>query len=137
MSKSFVVDASIGLAWVHPSQATPQADSLLAAIEAGAKVVVPAIWFTETANALLVLERRKKLTGSERKKALSRLGALAVSMDDECRLAFTTVSELAAEHGLSVYDASYLELAVRRQLPLASRDGPLREAVERCRLPLF
>ena len=133
MSNQFVIDASIGLTWVHPSQATSESRALLVEVENGAKVVVPRIWFAETANALLVLERRKKLTREERMKALGRLGALDIAADEEGHhVMFSRVSELATEHGLSVYDACYLELAARRQISLASNDGPLKAAAKRC-----
>lgn len=138
MSKQFVIDASIGLAWVHPSQTTAGSHALLTEVETGAKVSVPGIWFAETANALLVLERRKKLTRAERIEALARLGALDVSADDEGhRLMFGRVSELATEHGLSVYDAAYLELAARQHIPLASNDAPLKAAATRCSVKLI
>ena len=123
------IDASIGLAWVHPDQATPVTDALLEEIEHGARVVVPALWFLEIANALLVLERRKKLKRNERLEALASLQALNPVVDEEGhRFAFTKVSELAVAHGLSVYDATYLELAQRERLPLATKDEPLRQA---------
>jgi len=135
VSDGFVIDASIGLAWVHPSQATPESDALLADVESGARVMVPAIWFAETANALLVLERRKKLTRGERAKALSRLGDLNILPDEDGhRFVFSSVSEVASKQGLSVYDASYLELAVRRGLPFASRDEAVKAAAEKCGL---
>ena len=54
-----IVDASVAIAWVHPGQATPETDALLAEVNAGAILVVPALWPVETANALVVLERRK------------------------------------------------------------------------------
>jgi predicted nucleic acid-binding protein len=97
--------------------------------------MVPVIWFAETANALLVLERRKKLTRGERAKALSRLGDLNILPDEDGhRFVFSSVSELASKRGLSVYDASYLELAVRRGLPFASRDEAVKAAAEKCGL---
>jgi predicted nucleic acid-binding protein len=137
VSRKFVIDASIALAWVHPSQATPGSLALLAELEAGAKVTVPGIWFAETANALLVLERRRKLASDERINALGRLGSLDISADEEFpRVMFGRVSELAAEHGLSVYDASYLELALRQRIPLASNDAPLKEAARQCGVKL-
>ena len=57
MSVTWVIDSSVGFAWVHPNQATPETDKLLQEIEAGATVVVPALWFIEMANSLLVLTR--------------------------------------------------------------------------------
>ena len=57
-----IVDASMAVAWVHPGQATPQTDALLAKVGQGTNVVVPALWPVEIANVLLVLERLDKLT---------------------------------------------------------------------------
>ena len=132
MNKTVVIDASIALAWVHPSQATKESAELLTDIENGTKVVVPSLWFLETANALLVLERRKKLVKEERTKALARLRALNVTCDELGYTAvFGRVSELATKYGLSVYDACYLELSTRRKLPLASLDSALLSAASR------
>jgi predicted nucleic acid-binding protein len=101
-------------------------------------LTVPAIWFQETANALLVLERRKKLRARERQEALIALSSLNTKPDiDGIPLVFGKVSELADLHGLSVYDASYLELAMRQQLPLGTRDGPLQCVARKCGLRLL
>ena len=117
---------------MHPAQATPTSTALLQAVHDGAVVKVPALWPLETANALLVLVRRGKLTEEDRQDALSALAELCVELDHEMGLlAFTRLSELAAEQRLSVYDAAYLELALRSKLPLACKDGPLSEAARR------
>ena len=138
MTKEFVVDASISIAWVHPAQATTQSQALLEAIAAGAVVRAPALWSLETANALLVLTRRRKLREAERVNALTVLAQLAVVLDHEtAALAFGKLSDLATRHGLSVYDAAYLELALRRKLPIACKDGPLRTAAKRARVKLL
>jgi predicted nucleic acid-binding protein len=138
VTKEFVVDASIGVAWVHPAQATTQSQALLDAIAAGAVVRAPALWSLETSNALLVLTRRGKLTEDDRAEALSALAQLSVVLDHEmAALAFGKLSDLATRHGLSVYDAAYLELAMRRKLPIACKDGPLRTAVKRARVKLL
>jgi len=135
VTKEFVVDASIGVAWVHPAQATTQSQALLDAIAAGAVVRAPALWSLETSNALLVLTRRGKLTEDERAEALTALAQLSVVLDHEmAALAFGKLSDLATRHGLSVYDAAYLELALRRKLPIACKDGPLRTAAKRARV---
>ena len=127
-----VVDASIAIAWVHPGQATPATDALLAAIGEGTKVVVPALWPVEMANVLLVLERRRKLRADERATALAALRDLSCSVDHEMSaLAFTDLSLLASELSLSVYDAAYLELALRLNVPLACKDGALRAAARK------
>ena len=133
-----VVDASIAIAWVHPDQATPATDALLAAIGEGTKVVVPALWPVEMANVLLVLERRRKLRADERATALAALRDLSCSVDHEMSaLAFTDLSLLARELSLSVYDAAYLELALRLNVPLACKDGALRTAARKRRLTVL
>lgn len=138
MSQSFVADASVAFAWVHPHQATEETDMLLDSLLEGAVVVVPSLWFLEVANALLVAVRRKKMTKHERTSALNYLKRLKMTVDtDGPGFAFDMLSELAETHHLSIYDASYLELALRRGLPLSSRDQPLRAAAKRCQVRLL
>lgn len=133
MSDAFIVDASVGFAWVYPSQASAETDRLLEEIASGATVVAPSLWFLEVANGLLAAQRRNLLTAAERRAALERLAALSLTIDEEtAQSAFRRTSELAEKHGLSVYDATYLEVALRRKLPLGSRDGALRNAAKRC-----
>jgi predicted nucleic acid-binding protein len=130
-----VVDASVATAWIHPGQATAETTALLMEVAEGTRVVVPALWPLEMANVLLVLERRKKLTSQDRATALKALQALSFTVDHEMSaLAFTGLSRLASELALSVYDAAYLELALRLKLPLACKDGPLRDAAQRRRV---
>jgi predicted nucleic acid-binding protein len=137
VTKAFVVDASMAIAWVHPAQATSASLALLAAVGNGAVVQAPALWPLETANALLILVRRGKLTEEERATALAAIAQLGVTLDHEmASLAFTKLSALASQYGLSIYDAAYLELALRKKLPLACKDGPLRTAARRCRVKL-
>lgn len=134
----FIVDASVAVAWVHPAQATPETDELLTRVASGARLVVPALWAMETANAFVVLERRKKLTSEERDMALAALQGLPVDTDSEISLlAFTKLAPLAVALGLSVYDAAYLELALRLEVPLACKDGPLREAAKSRRVTVL
>ena len=133
MSASFIVDASVGLAWVYQGQATPETDQLLNDVAAGATVIVPALWYLEMANVLLIAQRRRRLTAVQRKAALEKLTAMQFTVDEEgTHHAFGKISELAEKHGLTIYDATYLELALRRSLPLATRDGALKTAAKRC-----
>jgi predicted nucleic acid-binding protein len=133
LSDGFVVDASVGFAWVYEAQATPETDHLLNELAAGAVAVVPAMWFLEVANVLLVAQRRHRLTAVQRRIALEKLGAMPLTVDDEAsRHAFGKTSELAEKYGLTVYDAHYLEVALRWKLPLSSRDDPLRQAAKQC-----
>ena len=138
MSKPFVADASVAVAWVHPAQATVETEAMLQAVADGAVIVVPALWPLEVANALLTLVRRNRLKAEERAKALGWLTALPVKIDHEmAALGFTKLSALASEHTLSIYDAAYLELALRRKLPLGCKDGPLRAAAKKAGVKLF
>jgi predicted nucleic acid-binding protein len=135
---SFVIDASVGFAWVYQSQATPETDRLLNEAAGGTTVIVPALWFLEMANVLLVAQRRKRFTARERKIALDKLTAMQFTVDEEgSRNAFGEISELAEKYGLTIYDAVYLELALRRSLPLASRDEALRNAARQCGLKIL
>ncbi len=138
MIRAFIADASVAIGWVHPAQATSETDAMLTAIEDGATLEVPALWPLEVANALLVLVRRGKLREDERQAGLGWLRALRLRVDhDMAGLAFSRLSELAAAHRLSVYDAAYLELAHRRRLMLGCKDGPLRTAARRAGITLW
>jgi predicted nucleic acid-binding protein len=138
MTRAFVADASVTVGWVHPGQATKQTAAMLDAIADGATLEVPALWPLEVANALIVLVRRRKLGEDERQAALGWLRGLRVRVDHEMSaLAFSRLSELAAAHHLSVYDAAYLELAKRRRLVLGCKDGPLRTAATHAGVSLW
>ena len=105
---------------------------------AGAVLEVPALWPLEVANALTILVRRRKLTDDDRQTGLGWLRGLPVRVDHEmASLAFSKLSELAFAYRLSVYDAAYLELAERRTLALACKDGPLRKAAKQLGVRLW
>jgi predicted nucleic acid-binding protein len=138
VTRAFVADASVAIGWVHPAQATTHTAAMLDAIAAGATLEVPALWPLEVANALSVLQRRRKLTEDERQAGLGWLRGLPLRVDHElAALAFSRLSELASAHQLSVYDAAYLELAQRRRLVLGCKDGPLRKAAIRAGVSLW
>jgi len=138
MSAAWVIDSSVGFSWVCPGQATPETDRLLADLEQGTRIFIPLLWFVEIANGLLVLQRRKRITAAERKAAIERLARLQPVVDEpSARTAFGEASALAEKYGLTVYDATYLELAVRRGLRLASRDEALCAAAKKCGVGLL
>lgn len=129
MKDGFVADASVGVAWAAPSQSADAAARLLDEIALGRPFVVPVLWMFEVANALVVLARRRRLDPGQCARARLDLIHLHPDVDEEgTRLALGRISDLASKHGLSVYDATYLELALRRELPLASRDASLNAA---------
>ncbi|HVX84391.1 MAG TPA: type II toxin-antitoxin system VapC family toxin [Phycisphaerae bacterium] len=133
-----MIDAAVGLSWVYASQATSATEALLERIEAGEAFAIPPLWFTEIANSLLVLQRRGKITAPPRKNSLQRLSLLDMQVDpSDPSIAFYHISDLAETYGLTVYDATYLELATRRGLPLATRDDALAKAARRAGVPLL
>lgn len=138
MTGAFIADASIAIGWVHPKQATEETTAALDAIAAGAVLEVPALWPLEVANTLTVLARRGMLSEARREEGLAWLRVLPLRVDHEMAgLAFSRLSELATLHQLTVYDATYLELAQRRRLPLACKDGSLRAAARRASVELW
>ncbi len=125
----FVADASIGIAWVVREQSTKATEELLQRVDSDAQFCVPTLWMFEVANALLVLFRRKKIDSMQYARARRALLGLCPAVDDECsRFALGQTSELAQKYALSAYAAAYLELSIRRDLPLASRDAALNQA---------
>jgi predicted nucleic acid-binding protein len=123
-----VLDCSVALAWFLPGEATPHTEALLDRVaEAGA--AVPALWPLEVANVLLMAERRGRITRAHRVTALTSLRRLPIRIDPETAdHAWTATSDLAAAQGLTLYDATYLELCLRADLPLATLDQPLSKA---------
>ncbi len=129
----FVADSSVGVAWAADSQSTAVTQHLKAEVISGIPVVVPVLWALEVANTFLVLLRRKRLTRLEWSQASRSIAQIGVILDEEAPLlALTRVSDLADQYLLSAYDATYLELAIRRELPLASRDTALNKAARKC-----
>lgn len=130
---SLVIDASVTLAWYFEDESTPEIDAVLDRVaESGA--VVPNLWRLEVANAFQSAVRRKRIAATYRDDALAALSQLAIVVDAETDVyAWSTTLRLAERHGLTLYDAAYLELAQRRSLPLATLDTKLRDAaMERC-----
>jgi predicted nucleic acid-binding protein len=131
VTAAFVADSSVAVSWAVLSQSSPLTDSLLDAVISGRAFVVPALWPFEVANALLALTRRKRITPEQCARARRALNRLRPLVDDEGPgEAFGRISEHAEEHELSIYDAAYLELALRRRLPIASRDARLNKAAQ-------
>lgn len=137
ITDQFVLDGSLALAWYFADEADPYADAVAQAL-ATREAVVPSLWRLEIANALVVGERRKRSTEAQAAAFLARLDALPISLDDQTDArAWGETLRLARAHTLSAYDAAYLELAMRRALPLASLDAQLKAAAVAVGVPLF
>jgi len=132
MSDGFVADSSVTISWVALSQSSAATDRLLDDVASGTPFTVPVLWMFEVSNSLLMLMRRKRIDPDESIRARGILRRLTPIVDDEGpRFALGEITDLAQKHGLSVYDATYLELALRKRLPLATRDAALHKAAKR------
>jgi predicted nucleic acid-binding protein len=125
---AFVLDCSVALAWVLPDEGSAYADGLLDRLVAEG-AVVPPVWPLELGNVLLVALRRKRIRQTELEAIVERLARLPIEIDiGATDHALAAVLVLAGQHGLTTYDASYLDLAQRWKLPLATLDKQLRAA---------
>lgn len=125
--QAFVVDASVSAAWFLPQEATAETEAALQATTTH-DVWVPALWLLEVGNLLLSAQRRKRITADKRRELAAAASALRLQVDRE-PVTITALDDLAARHGLSAYDAAYLELAIRRRLHLATLDEALLAAM--------
>lgn len=128
---SLVLDSSATLAWHFEDERTEAIRTLLRkVVEEGA--TVPSLWRYEVANGLQMAVRRKRIDGAYRDRALANLEALGIRIDAESGInCWIATVQLADLHGLTIYDAAYLELARRRRLPLATLDRALAQAAGR------
>ena len=135
---AIILDSSVALSWVLPDELTASTQTIRASIEAGDRTIVPSHWALEIANALWAAERRRRITQPDTTAALAALEKLSMESDTEtARRAGRETLALARQNALSVYDAAYLELAIRQGAVLASLDGPLRTAAKKLNVPLL
>ena len=131
-----VLDASIPIGWMVDAPAPPLALRALHLLQSGTIGVVPDLWYYEVSNALIMAERRGRASAQVVSSHLSDIERLAAFLE----LSPTTPSALVAaarQSGLTVYDAAYFELALRRNLPLATLDDKMRAASQRAGIALL
>jgi predicted nucleic acid-binding protein len=134
---SFVLDNSVALAWCFEDEQTEAIMALLDRVaETGA--FAPQLWPIEALNGLLTAERRQRIDAARRHQLAGFLAELPITIDGETatRLWHPT-AQLAEDHGLTAYDATYLELALRLDVPLATSDKPLMTAAQRAGIRLL
>jgi len=126
-----VIDASIALSWCFEDEATPETDRLFECVrDEGA--VVPGLWHLELGNVLLQAEKRKRITMEDVATRLRLISVLPIRIDPETSAkAWQDTLSLARVEGLTIYDAAYLELAIRSGLPLLTKDEQLAQAARR------
>lgn len=133
----FVLDCAVTMAWCVDDEATPYTNGVRDSL-ADMRAVLPLIWPLEAANATIVGERRGRLDEARSRRFFVLLAGLPIIPDEETgSRTFSDVVHLARTYQLSAYDAAYLELAIRRGLPLACLDGKLRTAAATAGVVLF
>ena len=104
----------------------------------GERAMVPSIWPLELANAMVIGERRKKISGQDIVRCLQLIAELPITIDETTsERALGPVLALARNQNISAYDAAYLELALREGAPLATRDDDLKSAARQLGVPLL
>jgi predicted nucleic acid-binding protein len=135
---AFVIDASATLPWCFADEATPATNHLLTRLRTGDEAIVPPHWPLEVVNALLIAIRRDRIPVKDAQQFLDDLEVLPIQIDTADRNSLRKrIFPLAKQSGLTAYDAAYLELAVRKSLPLATLDGQLREAAREAHAALI
>jgi predicted nucleic acid-binding protein len=130
----FVLDASITITWALRDEDHPLADLVFLEIQSGS-AIVPGIWWYEIRNVLVLNERRNRITPEDVTQFLESLDMFSIDFDFPRD--GTQVIDLSRKYKLSVYDAAYLELAIRYRLPLATLDKDLRNAARAAGVPLL
>ncbi len=125
----FVLDASVTLNWAFGEEEHPTAEHALEKLRRD-EAWVPSLWWFEVRNTLIVAERRGRLSEADTATFLHGLSRLGIRTDREPGEA--SILALARQHRLSVYDASYLELAQRQAFAIATLDKALRRAAQEC-----
>ena len=129
---NWVIDSSTALAWGLPDETSEDAERFLSRMSTGDTIWVPALWWYEIANALLMAQRRKRLTEAARMRLVELYRKLPVQTDMVLDSDIVgRFHALAIAHNLTAYDAAYLELAQRRGLGLATMDRRLRLVAQR------
>lgn len=133
VAPAFVLDCSVTIAWClqeGSGYAESVADALLEA-----DALAPAIWPYEVANVLVMAERRQRIAAGEREELVGAINALGVAVEPGPATISFALAALAQQYRLTVYDAAYLDLAIRHGLPLVTLDANLVRAAEQAQLP--
>ncbi len=133
----FVLDASIALSWCFNDEATAHTWKLLARLE-DETAFVPSLWPLEIGNILILAERRKRISYAHVVLSLELMSRLPIQIDEETAYrAFHETSQLAHHEALTCYDSSYLELALRLGVPLATKDKALAKVAKKLGINLL
>jgi len=134
----FILDASVVLTWCFPDENAAAAQHVAAMFKQGDTAVAPSFWPHEVLNALLVGEKRKRISKEVMQLFLDDLATLPIALEQfSAGVVFDRIQRLSREHGLTAYDAAYLDLALDSGLPLATWDEDLVRACRKARARLM
>ena len=137
MCDDFVIDNSVVMTWCFKDEANQYADNILDRLEVSTGFV-PSVWPLEVCNILLVAERRKRIGEADSTRFISLLTELPIIVEQETpERIIKDIFALARKHKLSSYDASYLDLAMRKGLPIATLDKNLLTVAKRCKVQIL
>jgi predicted nucleic acid-binding protein len=133
----FVIDASVVLTWCFPDENTPLAQHVAGLFQRGDTAIAPPFWPHEVLNALLVGEKRKRISKALVRSFLDELATLPIVLEQfPTAVVFDRIQGLSRDHSLTAYDAAYLDLAVESGLALATLDQDLARACKKGRVRL-
>lgn len=131
----FVLDCSIAMAWCFEDESNEYTDTILENLR-DSKAIVPTIWPLEIANVLLQAKKKKRITEIQVANFIDALSALPIIIDPSTSSrAMHSVFVLAGQSNLTIYDAAYLELALREGIPLMTLDKELLKAAKNLHIP--
>ena len=137
MSKSFVIDNSVVMSWCFKDEISQYADGVLDLLQEST-AFVPSIWPLEVVNVLIVAERKKRLRQADSVRFITLLSQLPIIVEYErTGTIMNDLLVLARANNLSSYDASYLDLSMRRGLPIATMDTRLIKAAKKSNVPVI
>jgi predicted nucleic acid-binding protein len=126
----FVLDNTVTMAWCFTGEATEITETLLSRLSSLIdSAIVPALWLYEVVNVTELAVRKRRITAEKADAFLASLADLPIEVENPAlSRMFVPVRALAGRYQLTAYDASYLELAIRHKLPIATSDNALAKA---------
>ena len=132
----FVLDCSITMTWCFEDESNDYTDSILENL-GNKTAIVPTIWPLEVANVLLLSKKNKRITEVQSASFIDAISALPIVVDQSTTSkAMHSIFTLASQADLTIYDAAYLELAIREEIPLLTLDKELIKAAKKLQIPL-
>ena len=126
----FVLDTFVTMSWCFEDEASQYGDRILEKLE-DTEAIVPSLWRLEVANVLLMAERKDRIKPARSKRFVELLHSLPIEVDiAQTKSYMAEISASGRRHKLTAYDTAYLELAARRNIPLASLDDKLKKAAK-------